>query len=176
MPPQCSYAVRSSQMRRWESRRFNNLAAQCFPFLFLVGITAPAHLRRCASAQPVANEAERPETHACAPSRQVAHTLHPFATGCIGKCFARRRQVQPGVIPPRERTSTKKPARATACEPPAERRGMSPAALLDAMPTDAPPLERAIRSKRVLRSPSDYLAASQQPHAGAALRSWLRRE
>ena len=80
-------AARSSHAPPDTNRRLTNPAAQCFPSLFFVGITAPAHLRRCASAQPVANDAERPETHACAPSRQVAHTLHPFATGCIGKCL-----------------------------------------------------------------------------------------
>ena len=66
---------------------------------FSIGLTAPAHLRRCASAQPVANEAGRPETHACAPSRQVAHTLHSFVA--VGTTVTRRpphRTVRAGLL------------------------------------------------------------------------------
>jgi hypothetical protein len=50
------------------------------------GLTAPAHQRRHASAQPAMNGSEPHNTLVAALSREVAHTLHPFIAGCIGKC------------------------------------------------------------------------------------------
>jgi hypothetical protein len=45
-------------------------------------LTAPAHLRRRASAQPVVNgAAEQPAKHAFCASPRVTHRLHWFATG-----------------------------------------------------------------------------------------------
>jgi hypothetical protein len=50
----------------------------------------------------VANDTDRPRTQVFEPRPPIAHTLHPFATGCMWKMFAPRRQVQPGVIQPLE--------------------------------------------------------------------------
>ena len=53
------------------------------PFVIPAAERPPAHLRRCASAQPVVNDAEL--AGMCAMNRAVAssHTLHPFTTGCM---------------------------------------------------------------------------------------------
>jgi hypothetical protein len=67
----------------------------------LVRLTAPAHLRRRASAQPEVNGTEPATAHAISLAVELPHTLHPFTAGCIKK-LARRRQVQPDVIRPRE--------------------------------------------------------------------------
>ena len=51
--------------------------------LLSVRLTAPAHLRRRASAQPVVNEADAPGQTRAEPTRRIAPTLHPFTTGCM---------------------------------------------------------------------------------------------
>ena len=61
-------------------------------------LTAPAHLRRRASAQPVVNDAETAQVDAMSGAVELPHTLHPFTTGCMWKMPARCRQVQPDVI------------------------------------------------------------------------------
>ena len=47
-------------------------------FVLFVGITAPAHLRRRASAQPAVNSTEQPRKRAMSQAVELPHTLHPF--------------------------------------------------------------------------------------------------
>lgn len=65
-----------------------------------VRLTAPAHLRRRASAQPVVNDAGQAQVDAMSRAVELPHTLHPFTTGCMWKMFARRRRVQTGIRRP----------------------------------------------------------------------------
>ena len=50
-------------------------------FVLSVGITAPAHQRRRATAQPVVNDAEQGRTWVMRRAVALPQTLHPFTTG-----------------------------------------------------------------------------------------------
>jgi hypothetical protein len=59
----------------------------------------------------VVNDAKPATAHAMSRAVELPHTLHPFTMGCIWKMLARRRQVQPDVIPSVEWNTTPTSAR-----------------------------------------------------------------
>ncbi len=54
-----------------------------YSLVFVCRPNAPAHLRRRASAQPVVNDAELPNTPRSKRAAPMPKTLHPFTAGCM---------------------------------------------------------------------------------------------